>query len=739
MPDEDITLPLLSLPPSMAFHPPALEELIGPYQIEARLGGGGMGLVFRAKDTRLGRQVAIKIIRPETLSSATRAAFLREAQMASSLNHPGIVTIHDLLTHREMECIVMEFIDGVSLSSMIAKQTISPSTAARIVMEIGQALNAAHRAGVIHRDLKPGNVMVAADGRIKIVDFGLSFAKRGLNNDEATGSMSIFSGVVGTLAYMAPEHAEGKTVDHRADIFALTIILHELLTGRLPFSAPNPAALLRALLFGKPSLPSAFGRELAAFDAAVERGLRKEPENRYQSVDDLLVDVAQARSNFESGKVVTGESVRALQAVDRASAISSAFSSSLSGPPTIGSERASIAVLPFTSLSPDPEDGYLAAGLASELVSALTGLNGLRIAPQVAAYREHERGADPVAVSRTLNTRYVLTGSLRRGGDRIRVGAELTDGVSEAVVWTKSYDRLGEDIFEIQEDIARLIVKSIGGHLIRAATDFAFHTPTDNLDAWGLLRKAYNIWNYQFSVEGVRTAIDLCRRSVALDPDYSSALANLSTYLIQSVIHSISTAPEADRAESMAAADRAIELAPQDPEVLAAASIALIQTGQYERAVVNLRRAVRVAPYDLVPWGYLGFAHACAGERPQLEESSRVLRHLIADAPDHPSLAYWHQFLSIASLRMEDFETAIESAGKAVEMQPGFVFNQVFLGEALCRVQRQEEARQVIASIRLYNPAFTMSAFEHVCLASCRKQEYVEQLCANVRALKILE
>ena len=326
---------------------------------------------------------------------------------------------------------------------------------------------------------------------------------------------------------------------------------------------------------GSPRCLPPFDRELAAFDAVVERGLRKEPENRYQSVDEMLVDVVAGPVQFRVWKEWSLTSqVRALQAVEKSSAISSVFSSSLSGPPTIGSERASIAVLPFSSLSRDPEDGYLAAGLASELVSALTGLNGLRIAPQVAAYREHERGADPVAVSRTLNTRYVLTGSLRRGGDRIRVGAELTDGVAEAVVWTKSYDRLGKDIFEIQEDIARLIVKSVGGHLIRAATDFAFHTPTDNLDAWGLLRKAYHIWNYQFSVEGVRTAIDLCRRAVALDPDYSSALANLSTYLIQSVIHSISTAPEADRAESMAAADRAIELAPQDPEVLAAASIA---------------------------------------------------------------------------------------------------------------------------------------------------------------------
>ena len=365
MPQEETALPISS-EPGVPFRPPILEEFIGPYQIDARLGGGGMGLVFRAKDTRLGRHVAIKIIRPETLSSATRAAFLREAQMASSLNHPGIVTIHDLLTHREMECIVMEFIDGVSLSSMIAKQKISTSTAAKMVVEIGQALNAAHRAGVIHRDLKPGNIMVTSDGRLKIVDFGLSFAKRGLNSDEATGSMSIFSGVVGTLAYMAPEHAEGKTVDHRADIFALTIILHELLTGRLPFSAPNPAALLRALLFGKPSLPSTVRRELAAFDAVVERGLRKkEPENRYQSVDE---DAYRCRARpiqfrvWKSGhrRVSQGR----FQAVDKALCNLPPFSRRASvARPLSAVSRASIkAVLPFSSLR-DPEDGYLAAGL----------------------------------------------------------------------------------------------------------------------------------------------------------------------------------------------------------------------------------------------------------------------------------------------------------------------------------------------------------------------------------------
>jgi serine/threonine protein kinase/tetratricopeptide (TPR) repeat protein len=716
MPEEHATLPPWSAT-RVAFTPPGIDDRIGPYQIDAHLGGGGMGLVFRAKDTRLGRHVAIKIIRPESLTASSRAAFLREAQLASSLNHPGIVTIYDVVTHREMECIVMEFIDGLPLAALIAQKKITTHEVPRFVSEIGQALGAAHRAGIVHRDLKPGNIMVTSEGRTKIVDFGLSVAKLQSPNDDATRAASIFSGVVGTLAYMAPEHVKGEDIDHRADIFALTIILYQMLTGNLPFAGPNPAAQMHAILMDQPAMPSAIRAELAHFDPVIGRGLHKERASRYQNVDELLADLLRSPATQHNPPPP---------------------GTRLAIPPTTGSERSSIAVLPFTSLSKDPEDSYLAAGLASELVRALTGLPGLRIAPQISAHREHERGVNPITAAHTLKTRYILTGSLRRAGNRIRVGAELTDGVAEAVVWTRNYDRLDTDIFDVQEDIACSIVKSLGGQLIRAATDFAFHTPTDSLDAWGLLRKAYHIWNYQFSVEGVLSAIALCRQAVALDPEYSGALASLSIYLIQSVIHAISPAPQADWAEAMQCADRALELAPQDAEVLAATGIVLLHTGQYERAVSNLRRANRLAPFDLVPWGYLGFGLACAGGPAEVAEATSILTHLIGDAPDHPSLPYWHQFLAIASLRTGDFETAIASAGRAVELQPGFVFNQIFLGEALCRAGREAEAREVIASIHRYNPAFTIAAFEQVALGVCRKQEHIEQLCACVRALGIL-
>jgi serine/threonine-protein kinase len=696
---------------------PGLNESVGPYRLDVELGRGGMGIVYRAHDIRLRRHVALKIIRPASLSPTTRAAFFSEAQMASSLNHPGIVTIYDILVHGELDCIVMEYIDGESLREKIPKG-ISPEEAIRVFVEIAQALRAAHRTGIVHLDIKPNNIMLTSDERAKVVDFGLSVARRTASTDE-TAPLTIFSGIVGTPAYIAPEMLRGEQVDHRADIFALTVVLYEMLTGKLPFPGSNPAAQMRAVMSEEPTRLSTVRPDVAALDPIIQKGLQKDPAARYQSIDELLEDLAR----IQSGKTAT----------------SGFFSkSSLAIPPSTGSESTSVAVLPFRSLSHDPDDVYLAGGIASELIGALTGLPGLRIAPQAAAYREHERGADPIAAAHNLNTRYIVSGSLRRAKDRIRVCAELIDAMTGSVAWTHNYDRLSVDLFEVQEDIARSIVKSLGGQLIRATTDFAFHTPTENLDAWGLLRKAYHIWNYEFSVEGVRNAIALCRRAVALDPDYSRALASLSIYLIQSVIHSISPAPESDFEEALRAANRAIELAPQDSEVLAPTSIVLLHTGHSERGKALLRRATRIAPYDLVSWGYLGLILGASGGPAELEEGSRILEHLIADAPDHPSLPYWYQFLAIAALRMARFDIAVESAQRAVELQPGFVHNLLFLSEALCRTGKTTEAGLALAKIRSYNPGFSIELFQRMAVISCGKQEYVEQLCGCSRSLAVL-
>ena len=405
-------------------------------------------------------------------------------------------------------------------------------------------------------------------------------------------------------------------------------------------------------------------------------------------------------------------------------------------PPVISSV---IAVMPIISVSGEKEDDYLAAGIASELTSLLTGVPGLRIASHLAAYKLQADGSDPRRVAAELNIRYVVSGSVRRAGQKIRVTAELFDAVQSTVAWTRSYDRVLTSIFEVQEDLATAIVGSLGGQLIRANTDFAFRTPTSNLDAWGLARKAYHIWNYQFSVEGVAESIGLLRRAVEIDPEYAAAHAYLGVYLIQSVIHGLSPDREGDRTAAQNAVERAIELAPADPIVLENAALVLLHCGLYPRAVKLAKLAVHKAPYDLVAWGYLGFAHAVAGTLVNAKEALKILDHLIADAPDHPSIPYWLQFAMMASLRLENFENAVAYGRRCFEMQPGFVFQQVLLAEGLCRLNRIDEAKVVLATIPEYNPYFSMAAFERVASTVSQSQVVVDQFCGRVKALNLLK
>jgi adenylate cyclase len=404
-------------------------------------------------------------------------------------------------------------------------------------------------------------------------------------------------------------------------------------------------------------------------------------------------------------------------------------------PPSTGSEDASIVVLPFRSLSADPEDGYLAEGIASELQGALTGVPGLRIASHLAAFKLQEHAGDPMRVAAELNSRYVVSGTVRRSAQRVRVSAELFDAVQKTVAWSRKYDRVLTDIFEMQEDISRSIVGSLGGQFIRANTDFAYRTPTSNLDAWGLARKAYHIWNYQFSVAGVAEAVGLLKRAVELDPGYAAAHAYLGMYLIQAAIHHLSSDSQADRRLARESVERACQLAPSDPVVLENACIVFLHSGEYQRAVQCGRRAVDLAPYDLVAWGYLGFAHASAGGVKEAGDALKILSHLIGDAPDHPSMAYWLHFVTLATLRLERYQEAVEYGRRCFDLQPGFVFQQVLLAEALCRLDRIDEAKTVLATIPAYNPYFSMAAFEEVANTSCRSPAIVEQFCGRVKSL----
>ena len=696
-----------------------------------------MGIVYRGRDIRLGRDVAIKVVRPEVDNPAMSAAFLREARLSSALNHPGIITVYDVVESGGQSCLVMEYLSGKTLNDAIPAGGFPIAEALELALQIGEALDAAHQAGVIHRDLKPGNIFLCDSGRTKILDFGLARLNETRTDDE-TRTASLFDGkLVGTIAYMAPEQARGEAADHRADIFSFGVMLSQLITGELPFKAPNPVALMRSIQVSPPMAirklrPDAPG----SLESIVQRALEKNRDHRFATMGDLLRLLASLKGELKNQAALA--TVVGQVAAPGTSGFTAGVSAPLTAPhvpPTTGSERTSISVLPFQSMGGEPDDNYLAAGVASEVIRALTGVPSLRVAPQMAAFKLAAEQPDPMSVGRTLNTRYVVTGTLRRLGQRLRVSVELADSLEERVVWSRNYDRQMTDMFEVQEDISRAIVNSLSGQLIKAATDFAFQVPTDNLDAWGLVRKAYHIWNYEFSPAGVHQALSMLRRALELDSQYAAAHAYLGLYLAQTALHGISAQPEADNVEALESAERAAALAPNDAEVLECCVIVALQNSQFERAVQRGRRAVKIAPYDLVAWGYLSLALAAAGNDKDVHEAHSILSKLINDTPDHPSLPYWLQFITCAYIRLEQYESAVASGRRCVEMQPGYALQQMMLAEALCQTGNPEEARAVLASIPLYNPFYTFDHHLKVLGALCRAPEIVHQYTKGLQAL----
>lgn len=710
-----------------------LGQTLGHYLIEAQLGAGGMGVVYRAHDTELDRDVALKVIPPEILNPTLEEAFRREARLASALNHPAIVTIYDIVHEKGLAGIVMEYLTGQTLNNLIPENGFPVEQAVELAIQIAEGVAAAHAAGIVHRDLKPGNVLITAQGRAKILDFGLAKLVE-KPADAATRTLSIFGDkVVGTIAYMAPEQARAESVDHRADIFSFGVILNQMLTGQLPFHAPNPVALIRAIQDAAPTPVRQIRPEAPErLEVTILQALEKKPEDRFQSMMEMIHALRDYARPFSGARAAPAAGT----AAERAPSRMEPSRPSAVVPPVIGTERTSIAVLRFRAIGAAADDEFLAEGLASEVIHALTGVPGLRVAPQRASFRLGSDAADPVGIGRTLNTRYVVSGEVRHSGPRIRVSVELVDTIEERIVWTQKYDRMMADVFDMQEEISKAIVRSLGGQLIRVVTDFAYRTPTENLDAWGLVRKAYHIYNYEFSPAGIQQAMLMLRRALELDPDYGAAYAYLSMCLLQSVLHGMSKTPEADWAEALTAADTAVRLAPNESEVLAWCSGIWLQNGMYEKAVQVLQRAVKIAPFDLVAWGYLALGHVSAGGEKEVLLGQQILTQLLADAPDHPSVPYWLQFLAVAQLRLNNYEGASESARRAVELQPGYTLHVVLYAEALCRLGKKGESLKALASIQEYAPGYTLEHFEKIVMGFTRSAETVEKMCGCVKALQ---
>lgn len=719
-------------------------RVISHYEIVEEIARGGMGVVYRARDLSLNRFVALKALPIFTSSDpSARQRFEREAQAASALNHPNIVTIYDLVSDEHASYIVMELIEGKTLGEIIPLSGLPPEKAIRYALQMADALGCAHEAGIVHRDLKPQNVLISRRDHLKILDFGVAKLKSEPSGQLATHDNLTRPGAfLGTTYYAAPEQFSAGEIDQRTDVYALGVVLYQMLVGRVPFYADNPLQLLQAIYHEQPKpLRQTYPHYPPIVDQIITRALHKHRQGRYPNMDMFSEDLVAAKEAFHQAALESSSAGTQVSDVPTAvlqiGSNRSAYPPVWIEPPRAGHEKSSIAVLPFRSLSSDKDDEYMAMGIGSEISSALSRVPGIRVASNLSTFRYQDEAPDLQEIAAKLKIRYVLTGSLRRSGTRIRVMSELADALAGSVLWSRTYERHLEDLFAVQEEIAESIVRATGGELIRAGSEHADKASAHELDAWGLVRKAYHFWNYGFHPAGIGESLDLLRRAIQLDPGYANAYAFLALYLIERVVLVMTDRPEEDRAEANAAANKAVELAPQDAEVLENAGLVWLHCREYDQSIEALRRAVQIAPFNLVAWGYLGLALGWGGKERDASEAEKILKKLIAETPEHPSFPYWHYFLSGVYIRLLRFDEAYIHAQRCVELQPRFYIARITLANALGHLGRFDEAQAEIAHVLAMNPYVNETVLHAEYLNIARDPQIADLHLSGLRAARV--
>ena len=612
---------------------------LGPYEILAPLGAGGMGEVWRARDDRLGREVAIKTL-PDSLAldADARARFTREARAVAALSHPNVLAIFDVGENAGVAYAVTELLDGVSLRSHLGDGPLAPRRVADWALQIAEGLAAAHEKGIVHRDLKPENIFVTRDGRVKLLDFGLARREEEAARDDArtlTRAARTDPGtVLGTAAYMAPEQARGLPTDHRSDLFSFGAVLWEMLAGRRVFPGASAAEVMASVLRDvPPALPATSGLADALAEVA-GHCLEKDPVQRFQSARDLVFALRAAEAAV-SRPVMTPPPARATG----------------EGP------SPSVAVLPFRNLSGEKDSEYLSDGLSEEIIHALMKIEALHVAARTSSFAFKDKAEDVRAIGEKLGVRSVLEGSVRQAGGRLRVTAQLIDVTSGYQLWSERFDRTLDDVFAVQDEIARAIAGTLR---VRLLGDFSAPRAAAPRDP-----AAYDLYlkgRFFFNRRSPKQAIDAFEAALARDPGFAAAYTGLAdAWGIHAFYGGIDTRVAFARAR--AAAERARTLAPDAPEVAMSFAIQEHYFGwDFAREERELNAAREAAPQLAAPHYWLGIMHGLQG---RLDEARPFLERFRELEPLNP-LAWTSFGWSFFSARR--FEEARDSFARALDL-----------------------------------------------------------------------
>jgi serine/threonine protein kinase/Tfp pilus assembly protein PilF len=558
-----------------------IDRSISHYRITSKLGSGGMGVVYEAEDTNLGRRVALKFLPPEMAKDdAALQRFQREARAASALNHPNICTIHAIEQHETEYFISMELLEGDTLADTIRRGPVDVPALVNLAVQIADALESAHAKGIVHRDLKPANIFITARGQAKVLDFGLAKIDRRANEgsmvmtavrDELTSAGT----ALGTISYMSPEQARGQITDARTDIFSLGTVLYQMATGVLPFQGDTSAVVFDAILNREPPPITYFNAALpAGLQRLIEKALEKDRDLRYQSAAELKTDLNRVRRDIDSG--------------------SRRISESSSGRTTAArDEPKSVAVLYFENLSGAKDDEYFRDGVTEDIITELSNIKSLQVFSRaiVLPYRDKEVPASQIGQQH--GAAYALTGTIRRAGNRLRINAQLVDTRTDFPVWSKRYDTEMKDVFEVQDEIARSIAEAMRVTLSPQEEQALAVKPTENMQAYDVYLRGRN-YTRRLGRQDLEFALQMFENAVSLDPQFTLAHAGIASACALYYFNFERSASWIDRARL--AAERASTRGQTSPEVLVALSWVAYGENRLDDALDLVRRGLQTSP-----------------------------------------------------------------------------------------------------------------------------------------------